>query len=80
MLKVIKNTIIDGQSIVEDVVIAGYHAEISNENPNAVQIQSWQYDIDKCLEYRELVNSERQEFENAVHEVRNSLLAELEQE
>ena len=78
MLKLIKNTILDAQTVVDDVVIAQYHAEISSENPNAVQIQTWQFDVDKCVENRALVSAEQAQFEDAVCELKKQLIAETE--
>ena len=72
MLKLTKNTILDGQTIVDEKVIAAYHAEISSEHPDAVQIQTWQYDVDKCVENRALVSAEQAQFEDAVYELKNA--------
>lgn len=74
MLKTNINHIIDGQTEIDGVVIAAYHAEISTENPEAIQIQSWQYDIEKCRGNRELINEDRAQFEDAVLEIKNKIV------
>ena len=73
MLKVNINHIIEGQTVVDGVIIAVHHAEISTENPDAIQIQSWQYDIEKCRENRDLINKERGQFEDTVFEIKNKI-------
>lgn len=73
MLEIIKNTILDGQTVVDGVVIAGYHAEVSTENPDAVQIQSWQFDVGKCLENIDLIAQESKEFAIAVKSLQQNI-------
>lgn len=76
MLELIKHTTLDGQTVIDGKTIAKYHAEISSENPDAVQIQTWQFDVDKCVENRALVSAEQAQFENAVYELKKQLAAE----
>ena len=77
MLKTTQKITIDGQSIINDVVVSGFRAEIESNNPENMTITSWQQDKKAYKENRVQARLDEAEFEDLAYSIQDEMIADL---
>ncbi|MDY3249795.1 MAG: hypothetical protein SOX32_05535 [Candidatus Choladocola sp.] len=76
MLKTKKSITLTGNSVIDGVVVAGYQAVINSDDPNDMNISSWQQDKAMYTANRSQCRQDEAEFEDTAYALQDELLAE----
>lgn len=74
MLKTKQKITITGESIINDVSVAGFSASIDSENPEDITLSQWQNDKKAYKENRAVVRSDYAEFEDFAYSKQDELI------
>lgn len=80
MLKIEKNIVLTGSSLIEGVMAEGYQATIDSKNPENMTMSSWQSDRTAYKVNREVCRKDKAAFEDAAYELQDAMIAEKEAE
>ena len=78
MLKTSKNVTVNGMSMIDGVQAAGYTASIDTQDPNSMNISSWQTDKALYKAHRAECRADAAEFEDLAYAMQDEMLDELE--
>lgn len=78
MLKMEERITLTGRTIIDGKEVCRYQANISSENPSDVTFSEVQVNKELYKENRSVRYAEREEFENHVYELQDSMLAKAE--
>ncbi len=77
MLKTVQRITITGESIINDVSVAGFTAAIDSNNPSDMTISAWQNDKQAYKANRTAVRADQAEFEDLAYAKQDELIAAL---
>lgn len=80
MLKTKKSITLTGNSVIDGVVVAGYQAVINSDDPNDMNISSWQQDKAMYKANRAQCRQDEAEFEDTAYALQDELIAEKQSE
>lgn len=85
MLNIKKSITLSGQSMIDvgggqNVAAEGYQAVIENDNPENMNLSSWQIDKAICKKYRAQCREDSAEFEDVAYTLQDEMIAENESE
>jgi hypothetical protein len=69
-----KKITIEGESVINGVVVQGYRAEISTSNPENVQMSEWIADQNGYKANRVQARKDNSEFEDLVYSIQDELI------
>lgn len=69
------NNIIEGESVIDGVVVATYHASLNESNPQNPSINSFISNYSLYKANREEMRDDRSEFEDAVFAMQDEIMA-----
>lgn len=78
MLRTVKKITIDGFSVIDDVQVSGFRAEINSENPSDMNLTSYQIDKEAYKANRVVARADEAEFEEYAYAIQDELIAEKE--
>lgn len=76
MLKMRQARNITGECVIENVVVAGYSATLSSDDPNHVQFGFWINDPAMYKEHKAEARLDQAAFEDAVYAIQDEIIAE----
>lgn len=75
-LKYRKNVTIEGECVMDGVIVEGYRGVIDSSNPDNVNFSSWPGDQAKYREHADLADADRKVFRDMVYAIQDELKAE----
>ena len=80
MLKTTKKITINGKSIIDNVEVCGYQAQIDESNPTNMSLSDWQINKELYKANRVDCRADLAEFEDYAYTIQDELIAALEAE
>lgn len=80
MLKTTKKITINGKSIIDNVEVCGYQAQIDESNPTNMSLSDWQINKELYKANRVDCRADLAEFEDYAYTIQDELIAALEEE
>lgn len=80
MLSMKKSITLTGFSVIDGANVEGYSAVIDSDNPNEMNITSWQQDKALYKANRSICRMDEAEFEDAAYALQDEMIAEKESE
>lgn len=80
MLKTTKKITINGKSIIDNVEVCGYQAQIDESNPTNMSLSDWQINKELYKANRVDCRADLAEFEDYAYTIQDELIAVLEEE
>ena len=80
MLKTTKKITINGKSIIDNVEVCGYQAQIDESNPTNMSLSDWQINKELYKANRVECRADIAEFEDYAYTIQDELIAALEAE
>lgn len=74
-LQIRRKTTIEGESVIDDVIVQGYRAELNETNPENLVMSDWIVDQAAYKANRSAVRTDLHEFEDTVFALQDELLA-----
>lgn len=71
-----KNVTLEGECVVDGVVVEGYRMVIDSTNPENTNFTSWPGDQAKYREYADIADADRKTFRNMGYAVQDEMKAE----
>lgn len=75
MLKKTQNITITGESVINEISVAGFNATINSENPEDMTLSTWQNNKLACKENRAQVRADQAEFEDYAYTKQDEMIA-----
>lgn len=80
MLQIRKKNTIEGESVIDGVIVQGYRAELNESNPENLVMSDWIVNQAAYKANRSAVRADLHEFEDTVFAMQDKLLAGTETE
>ena len=77
MLKSIKKVTLEGNSIIDGVIVAHFTAAINSDDPNQMTLTSTQVNKAACKEHRVAVRKDEAEFEDYAYAIQDEMLSSI---
>lgn len=71
-----KNVTLEGECVVDGIVVEGYRGVIDSKNPDKVEFSSWPGDQAKYRECVDTADVDRKTFRNMVYAIQDEMKAE----
>lgn len=75
MLQIRRKRTVEGESVIGGVIVQGYRAELSEENPENLILSDWIVDQTAYKANRSAVRADLHEFEDTVFTMQDELIA-----
>lgn len=75
MLQLRKKNTIEGESVIDGVIVQGYRAELNEANPENLVMSDWIVNQQLYKENRSAVRADLHEFEDTVFALQDELIA-----
>ncbi|MDO4170316.1 MAG: hypothetical protein Q4D45_10490 [Lachnospiraceae bacterium] len=80
MLKMEKEISFTGRSVIDDVEVVGFSARFKSDDPENITFSSWQINKELYKANRAKCRADEAQFEDAVYEAQDEMIAEAEKQ